>query len=440
METTQPRPDVIQNPILSNLPSPEIVNTPSGEQALVYEYNSARLAFGLEQDDVPEGVSNISRKPQEHMEGLGAQSEQEAATNYAMALIGLFESPGNEADEHAKYNHVGTEVDFLIHGAENGEEQAAKTLQQLITQGKEVAKARPGQISARIGEHAEQYAELGLSNLQPFLRNIMQHRYQTNPDARMTTEQEDAFLSRFSTVDSVIKEFGQEIIDGLVLVHATKYPPTVTDKGVELRPTEDFGLTDNEGNTVNYPRSSIHFTLNHMVQSHYGGSWEESPYLIVTPLRGVLEHNPGSLDNFNSVDTYLVPPVGEALILPDSQILEPKPSESISKQLSEEMEKRGLKEFTGGSHYGNPMDQAVTTVLSIMFGVENPVHPSSAASRVEQVLGSAVSQGRQLDHNATAEILDRLKELNPNQAGRVVAWGALSGYAKPKFVDGFSEW
>jgi len=97
-------------------------------------------------------------------------------------------------------------------------------------------------------------------------------------------------------------------VDDLVLVHTTRFIPKKVEGGYEMKSTFD-------GTGWELPRQTIHFSCNHLVQSHMYGSWEGTPYVVLSPLRNMIDAN-GVPANINTVDTYFEVSPGEKLKLP----------------------------------------------------------------------------------------------------------------------------
>lgn len=108
----------------------------------------------------------------------------------------------------------------------------------------------------------------------------------------------------------------QELEAQLIVVHATNHPPTRTDDGaLQLQP---------RFNTTGFPRSSLHFTLNHVVEDHLAGAWSDMGYVVVAPFAGVRQRN-GVPANLLGVDTWWEVDPGAALTLPDAVLIQVDP-------------------------------------------------------------------------------------------------------------------
>ena len=100
---------------------------------------------------------------------------------------------------------------------------------------------------------------------------------------------------------------------GLVAVHTTETRPLM---GKFVRSTAQF----NTGTNAQIPRDSIHFSLNHAVESHVMGDFTGREFTIVAPLAGLLESN-GAPAAMADVDTYFMARPGEGLVLADGTII-----------------------------------------------------------------------------------------------------------------------
>lgn len=111
---------------------------------------------------------------------------------------------------------------------------------------------------------------------------------------------------------------------GLVGVHTTETNPLL---GGIIRPTSEF----NQGRPDNMPRDSIHFSLNHTVESHEGGDFRGRPFTVIAPLEGLVKIN-GAPSAMADVDTSFVTGPGEGLVLPKDTIVVEVGSSSASSE------------------------------------------------------------------------------------------------------------
>jgi hypothetical protein len=101
---------------------------------------------------------------------------------------------------------------------------------------------------------------------------------------------------------------------GLVAVHTTEVRPLLGGK--ILRSTAEFGV----GTSGQFPRDSVHFSLNHAVTSHNSGDFSGRPFTIVAPMGGMLENN-GAPRAMADVDTYFMTSPSDGLILPEDTVI-----------------------------------------------------------------------------------------------------------------------
>ncbi len=94
--------------------------------------------------------------------------------------------------------------------------------------------------------------------------------------------------------------------DNWLLVHATNYMP----KNNRMQTTA-------MARNWSAPRATVHFTLNHVVQAHIGGNWDDRPIIILTPYHDTVQEN-GKPVGFSAVDTYFSPDADSGLKLPKS--------------------------------------------------------------------------------------------------------------------------
>lgn len=105
----------------------------------------------------------------------------------------------------------------------------------------------------------------------------------------------------------------------LVGVHTTVARPIPMPgaKGI-VRTTSEF----NKDSTAQRFRDSLHFSLNHPVESHIMGSFDERPFTVISPVDKLMEYN-GAPAVLFGVDTYFMGDVGGGVVLPpETTILE----------------------------------------------------------------------------------------------------------------------
>lgn len=108
-------------------------------------------------------------------------------------------------------------------------------------------------------------------------------------------------------------------IDDLIAVHCTKYLPTYDDKLGRYKIRTLFDATNGKS-----PRTTLHFTLNHPVDSHLYGNWSEMGIVIFAPLPEFIGLN-GNPQSMKIEDTYWNLNPGQDIVLPENTtILIPK--------------------------------------------------------------------------------------------------------------------
>ena len=103
-------------------------------------------------------------------------------------------------------------------------------------------------------------------------------------------------------------------IDKICLVHATRFYPKKNKKG---------GYTiETTAHATDYiqPRATVHFTCNHIVESHLYGNWDDAPYVVIAPLSDIIALN-GKPRRFSAVDTFFLPDPDEGMQMPNSTMI-----------------------------------------------------------------------------------------------------------------------
>lgn len=103
-------------------------------------------------------------------------------------------------------------------------------------------------------------------------------------------------------------------IDKICLVHATRFYPKKNEKG---------GYTiETTAHATDYiqPRATVHFTCNHIVESHLQGNWDYMPYVVIAPLSDIIALN-GKPRRFSAVDTFFLPDPDDGMQMPNSTMI-----------------------------------------------------------------------------------------------------------------------
>ncbi|MEI6742103.1 MAG: hypothetical protein WCK71_03220 [bacterium] len=116
-------------------------------------------------------------------------------------------------------------------------------------------------------------------------------------------------------------EDGQEKVLPLAqlsMVHTSKFPPLRDESGQVIIKTR----FDAQG----FSRASLHFTVNHLVKAHLYGSWDESPFVVVAPLKGMLEQN-GKPRALGGIDSWWLRNPGQPVECPGAIVIAPNARE-----------------------------------------------------------------------------------------------------------------
>ena len=104
----------------------------------------------------------------------------------------------------------------------------------------------------------------------------------------------------------------------LSMAHTSKFPPLRDESGQIIIKTR----FDAQG----FSRASLHFTVNHLVKAHLYGSWDESPFVVVAPLKEMLEQN-GKPRALGGIDSWWLRNPGQAVECPGAIVVAPNTRE-----------------------------------------------------------------------------------------------------------------
>lgn len=105
-------------------------------------------------------------------------------------------------------------------------------------------------------------------------------------------------------------------IDKQACVHATKFKPLKKEDGsYEVRTTGD-------ATGFEFVRNTVHVSLNHKVVSHMMGKWDQAPYVLISPMRQMVDVN-GLPVSDQEWDTWWTRNPGETLKFPNAILVEP---------------------------------------------------------------------------------------------------------------------
>lgn len=158
------------------------------------------------------------------------------------------------------------------------------------------------------------------------------------------------------------------------IVHCTKFKPTIDHTTSRRRVKELYSET-------NRTRGTVHTSLNHVVESHMFGNWDEQPFVIVAPLDKVAEIN-GEPMSVITYDTWFAVKPGKGLQLPEEAILVCPGASRPVHELPGAQEIRYMTKGFTAEHltqiYGECTDAQLAQVAKIL-GIEyqfrhRPVH------------------------------------------------------------------
>lgn len=234
----------------------------------VFDVGGERVVFGPPELDVssvkagPDGVRIVPIDPYELSNlKMGTEAGDKIADDFTIAM---------GVDKEM--------ASALLYAGSRGNKSAMAQFEQLVKTGR----AQLKQIRAEINSKPE------------------------IPDEVWATTTPDAMVNTGKTVRPAN-------IDDLFLVHETAYAPPTNQAGdVMLSPVSAF--------RSDVARDTVHFALNKVVEANTRVFSGDNRYIVVVPLRDVLDANPGSLDNLLWGDTFLTPKPGEGLRLPSRSV------------------------------------------------------------------------------------------------------------------------
>jgi hypothetical protein len=106
-------------------------------------------------------------------------------------------------------------------------------------------------------------------------------------------------------------------INNYLTVHTTNFMPKKNQNGKYYIETYSMG-TD-----FSHLRNTIHTTLNHIVESHAAGNWDNHSFIILAPFDQVIAEN-GKPTGMDLIDTFFSVDTDKGLVLPqDAHIVRP---------------------------------------------------------------------------------------------------------------------
>lgn len=326
----------------------------------VHKVGDEQLVFGQINDEVDFSADNPDVKflPINPYAISGYESTSEKGREFAelwtYARAGRFAENKDSSD---------TYVDALLYAASRGDEDAMKELQEYAERGK---------------EEYEKSRKRFIERNQEYLKEI-------NDNAFSLSEIEREGLSDFT-------------LDDMVLVHETTYEPQYdADGNLIIRPIGDYELTDSDGNKIEYPRHTLHFAMNHLAAGHMMRRREENSFIIIVPLRSLLEANGGmdSLDALNVVDTYLTPKPGEPLRIPNPKVIKNDGSiDNVDDAVNEAITEMGSRVLDGGrdGQYTTRGQDARIAQIALENNIHSGLHANNPHGYLEDLHRAKRSQ------------------------------------------------
>lgn len=102
-------------------------------------------------------------------------------------------------------------------------------------------------------------------------------------------------------------------LNELIAVHVTRFYPKKGQNGLEMSSTFD-------GTDWQVPRDTVHFSLNHPVEAHMFGNWDDTPIAVIAPLDKMIGVN-GKPLVLNTVDTFFEVSPGTRIKLPEGSVI-----------------------------------------------------------------------------------------------------------------------
>jgi len=188
-------------------------------------------------------------------------------------------------------------------------------------------------------------------------------------------------------------------------IHATEHRPKRDSAGRIMLQTRF--------DTVGFSRSSLHFSMNHLVESHTLGQFDNAACVVVTPFDKMLQAN-GTPKNIVGVDTWWTRNPGEAVTCPDATLVEPNDFES---DMLFVREGDSLK-YKVGNFTAENIDQLVTGFAKIEGSALLPYMPKQIKESIVSKAGSIGDVGLllQADPEAKQAVVAALAESQTEDA------------------------
>jgi hypothetical protein len=124
---------------------------------------------------------------------------------------------------------------------------------------------------------------LFVKNLSRFLKNVIIAGVKTKGLQMAKTKEFTQGIERIKSDERYIDTDYMADMSHWCAVHATKYMPRHHKDGTMYIPSIAMA-TD-----FDFPRSTVHVTLNHVVTAHLMGNWNDMPIVVLAPYNDVTE-------------------------------------------------------------------------------------------------------------------------------------------------------
>lgn len=125
------------------------------------------------------------------------------------------------------------------------------------------------------------------------------------------------YLEKTPTYGQIYDNDGDFLVDKLALVHTTRYKPKKDENGQYM--LESLATATE----LAHPRNTLHFSIGHHVESHLEGAWEDTPYVVIAPMKETMDTH-GKPMGISSVDTFFEVGLNENMHLPEkTHLIEP---------------------------------------------------------------------------------------------------------------------
>lgn len=113
------------------------------------------------------------------------------------------------------------------------------------------------------------------------------------------------------------------LAEQFILVRTTSNAPEIGSDGVvHMRAAADHSRSLDDEAVGRYdPRGTVHFAVNHFVQSHMDNDFNKRDYVVIAPLRDAIEAN-GAPATMAGVDTFFAKGPNETVDLPGAIVIE----------------------------------------------------------------------------------------------------------------------